>query len=55
VALFVLARLALAPGSPVPIGTAAVVALLPLPVLLLRPCCWRWCAPPSRGCSARQR
>jgi uncharacterized protein involved in response to NO len=35
VALFVLARLALAPGSPVPIGTAAVVALLPLPVLLL--------------------
>ncbi|MBW8268863.1 NnrS family protein [Caldovatus aquaticus] len=35
VALFVLARLALAPGSPVPIGLAAALALLPLPVLLL--------------------
>lgn len=35
VTLFVLARLALAPGSPVPVGPAATLALLPLPVLLL--------------------
>jgi uncharacterized protein involved in response to NO len=35
VALFVLARLALAPGSPAPVGLAATLALLPLPALLL--------------------
>ena len=34
-ALFLLARLVLLPGSPVPAGPAAVVALLPLPALLL--------------------
>ncbi|HYF08255.1 MAG TPA: NnrS family protein [Acetobacteraceae bacterium] len=35
VALFVAGRLVLLPGSPVPVGIAAVVALLPLPALLL--------------------
>jgi len=35
VTLFVLGRLALAPGSPVPVGLAAALALLSLPVLLL--------------------
>ncbi len=35
VGLFVLARLVLAPGSPVPIGVAAPLALLALPALLL--------------------
>jgi uncharacterized protein involved in response to NO len=34
-ALFLLARLVLLPGSPVPVGLAAAVALLPLPALLL--------------------
>ena len=34
VALFIAARLVLLPGSPVPPGAAAVIALLPLPALL---------------------
>ncbi|MBB5695290.1 NnrS family protein [Muricoccus pecuniae] len=33
-ALFVAARLALLPGSPLPVGVAAAVALIPLPALL---------------------
>lgn len=37
--VFLAARLALAPGSPVPVGAAAVLALLPLPILLA------WIAP----------
>ena len=36
---FVAARVALAPGSPVPLGAAAVLDLLPIPLVLLR------CAP----------
>ena len=38
-ALYLAARLALAPGSPVPVGAAALLALTPLPLLLL------WIAP----------
>lgn len=35
VGLFLAARLVLLPGSPVPIGVAAVIALLPLPAMML--------------------
>lgn len=35
VALFLAARVVLLPGSPVPVGAAAIVALLPLPAVLL--------------------